>query len=57
VRANPGLVGLDDTIECSRIDITLLDQDRLEGVHPKLHFGQLRAVVVVVLGHNRNLAD
>ena len=46
VRADPGLVGLDDAIERGRIDIALLGQDRFQRPHPQLHLGQLRAVGV-----------
>ena len=66
MRPDPGLVGLDDEIERLGIDITLLRQDRLQRPHPKLHLGQLGAVVVAVVviivvgvlmyGHEANLA-
>src|SRR5262245_35421455 len=52
VGADLGLVGLDDEIERSRIDIALLGQDRLQRAHAQLRLGELGAVlVVVVLGH------
>ena len=44
VRADLGLVGLDDRVERGRIDIALLDQDRLERAHPKLHLRELRTL-------------
>ena len=33
VRADPGLVGLDDGVERGRLDIALFGQDRLERAH------------------------
>ena len=49
VRADLGLVGLDDRIERGRLDIALLGQDRFERAHTDLHLGQFRAVLVVMM--------
>src|SRR5205823_2731302 len=49
VRANLLLIGLDQQIERSRLDIALLGQDRFERAHADLHLGQFRAVIVVVM--------
>ena len=49
VRADPGLVGLDDGIERGRIDIALLGQHGLQRAHPKLRLRELRAVLVVMV--------
>jgi hypothetical protein len=43
MRANLGLDILDDLVERCGVDIALLGQDRLERLHPELHFGQLAA--------------
>ena len=55
VGADLGLVGLDDEIERSRIDVALLGQDRFQRAHAQLRLGELRPVfvVVVVLGHGK----
>ena len=49
VRADLGLVGLDDEVERGRIDVALLGQDGLQRAHPQLRLGQLRAVLVIVV--------
>ena len=49
VRADPGLVGLDDGVERGRLDIALFGQDRLERAHPELGLRQFRMVVIVVM--------
>ena len=49
VRADLGLVGLDDGVERGRIDVALLGQDRLERAHAQLRLGELRAVVVIMV--------
>ena len=49
VRADAGLVGLDDGVERLRIDIALLGQDGFQRPHAQLRLGQLRAVLVVVM--------
>ena len=49
VRADPGLVGLDDGVERLRIDVALLGQDGFEGADAKLGLGQLRTVLVVMI--------
>ena len=49
MRADLGLVGLDDEIERLGIDVALLGQDGFQRPHPKLHLGQFRAVIVVVV--------
>ena len=55
-RADLGLVGLDDGIECRGIDVTLLDQDRFQGADAQLRLRQLRAMlvvmIVVLVGHD-----
>jgi hypothetical protein len=53
MRADLGLDILDDLIECRRIDVALLGQDRLERADPELHLRQLGAVIVAVIvcGH------
>ena len=50
VRPDPGLVGLDDQIERGRIHIALLGQHRFQRPHPQLHLGELRAVLMIVVG-------
>ena len=52
-RADLGLVGLDDGIECRRIDVAFLGQNGFQGTDPALRLRQLRAVLVVriVVGH------
>ena len=49
VRADLGLVGLDDGVERRRIDIALLGQDGLQRADAELGVGELRAVVVVMI--------
>ena len=49
VRADLGLVGLDDDVERGRVDIALLGQHGLERAHAQLHLGQLRAVLVMIV--------
>ncbi len=49
MRADLGFVGLDNAIERGGLDITLLNQDRLERTHPKLYVGQLRPMFVIVI--------
>src|SRR5262249_5823298 len=52
VRADLGLIGFDDEIECGRIDVSLLGQDRLKRAYAQLRLRELRAVLIVlVLGH------
>ena len=48
MRADLRLVRLDDPIERLGIDVTLLDQDRLERPNAELQLRELRAVAVVV---------
>ena len=36
VRADAGLVGLDQLVQCRRVDVAALDQDALQRAHPKL---------------------
>ena len=48
MRADPGLVRLDDAVERRRIDIALLDQNGFERPHAQLHLGQCRSIVVIV---------
>ena len=58
MRANLGLVGLDQGVERDRIDIALLGQDCFKRAHAQLRLGQFGAVVmiVVVVGHGDILA-
>ncbi len=49
VRADLGLIGLDDGVERGRLDIAFFGQDRLERAHAQLGLGQLGMVVVVVM--------
>ena len=49
VRADLGLVGLDDEIERLGVDVALLGQDGFERAHPQLHLAELGAVVVVIV--------
>src|SRR3979411_2930164 len=49
VRADLGLIGLDDEVERLGVDVTLLGQDGLERPHPQLHLAELGAVVVVIV--------
>jgi len=46
-RADLGFIGLDQNIQCGRIDVTLFRQDRFEGTDPKLGFREIRMVVIV----------
>ncbi len=48
VRPDPGLVRLDDLVQRRRIDIALFGQDGFERPHPHIHFGQFRALRMVV---------
>jgi hypothetical protein len=49
VRADLRLIGLDDEIERLGVDVTFLGQDGFERPHPKLHFAELGAVIVVMM--------
>ena len=49
VRADLGLVGLDDGVERGRIDVAFLGQDGLQRAHAQLHLGEFRAVLVMML--------
>jgi hypothetical protein len=49
VRADAGLVSLDDGVERGRIDIAFFGQDGLERAHPQLCLAELGAMVVLVL--------
>src|SRR5713101_7404541 len=49
MRADLGLIGLDDEIERSRVDVALFRQDGLERAHAQLHLRELRAVLVVMM--------
>ena len=48
MRADPGLVRLDDAVEGRRFDIALLDQQGLERPNTQLNIGQCRSIVVIV---------
>src|SRR4051812_40512090 len=49
MRADLGLVGLDDGVERGRLDVAFLSQNRFERAHADLHFGQFRAVLMIVV--------
>ena len=49
VRADPGLIGLDDGVERRGIDVALLGQHGFQRAHAQLRLGQLRAVLVVMV--------
>src|SRR5580692_7041331 len=49
VRADLGLIGLDDDVERGRVDIAFLGQHGFERAHAQLHLGQLRAVLMMVV--------
>lgn len=49
VRADLGLVGLDDGVQRRRLDIAFFGQDALERAHPQLGLGQLGMVVIMVV--------
>jgi hypothetical protein len=48
VRADLGLVGLDEGVERGGVDVALLDEDRLERADAALRVGELGAVIVAV---------
>src|SRR5437899_1022021 len=48
-RADLGLIGLDDGIECRRVDIALFGQDGFECAYPELGLRQRRALMVVLM--------
>ena len=43
------LIGLDQHVECSRIDIALFGQHSFEGSHAQLGFRKLGMIVIVVV--------
>jgi hypothetical protein len=47
VRADFFLVGLNQEIECSRLDIALLGENALKRAYTQLHFRQVRPWVIV----------
>src|SRR5216683_1950334 len=47
--ADFGFIGLDNGIECCRIDIAFFSQDGFQRAHPQLGLGQFRMVMVVVM--------
>jgi len=49
MRADLGLVGVDDEVEGLGVDVALLGQDGLERAHPQFGFGQVRMVMIVVV--------
>ena len=49
MRADPGLIGLDDEIERGWLHVALFGQDRFQRPPPQLHLGQVRAVRVMIL--------
>jgi hypothetical protein len=48
VRADFFLVGLNQEIECSRLDIALLGENALKRAYTQLHFRQVRLRVIVL---------
>jgi hypothetical protein len=58
MRADLGLVKLDDSIERRSFDISLLDQVGFERAHTKIHLGKMGALVMIVImfSHRRNIA-
>ena len=52
-RPDLGLVGLDQKVERSGIDIALFGQDRFERAHAQLGLGQFRMIVMMVVCHDR----
>ena len=52
MRADPGLMRLDDAVESRRFDIALLDQKGLEGPNTQLNIRQCRLMVVIVWRHD-----
>ena len=58
VRADLGLVSLDDGVERSRLDIALFGEHRLERAHAQLDLGQLRMVVIMMmLAHAASIGE
>ena len=57
VRADLGLVLLDDGVERSRLDVALFGEHRLERANAQFDLGQLRVVVIMMMfahsGQNR----
>ena len=49
MRADLGLVGLDDRADRRRIDLAFLGQHGFQRAYAQLHLGKLRAVFVVVV--------
>ncbi|GEM98922.1 hypothetical protein MRA01_34620 [Methylobacterium radiotolerans] len=49
MRADLGLVELDQGIEGRRVDVALLGEQRFQGAHPGLDRRQVAAVVVIVM--------
>jgi hypothetical protein len=49
VRADFGFVGLDHRVECGGIDVAFLGEHRLQRAHAQLHFGEFRAIPVLVV--------
>jgi ATP adenylyltransferase len=48
-RADLRFVHVDDGVECGRVDIALIDQDRFEGTDTSCDVGEFRVIVVVVI--------
>ena len=59
MRTDFGFIKLDDAIERGGFDIPLLDQNRLERTHPKIHLGKIGALIMIVImfSHRRNIAN
>ena len=49
MRADLGLIGLDDGVERGRIDVAFFGQDGFQRAHAQLGLGQFRMRVVVVM--------
>jgi hypothetical protein len=48
-RANAGLIGLDQFVQCSRVDIALFHQKAFQRAHPECRFRQLGMLMVMVM--------
>ena len=56
VRADLGLIGLDDAVERGRIDIALFGQHGLQRADAQLHLRELRTVLVRMIVMRRDAA-
>jgi hypothetical protein len=49
LRADLGLIGLDQDVKRGRVDIALFHQQRFQRPHPELDLGEFGMVVIVVM--------